>query len=53
MIHKPLKGGFDEILAAVAMGSGNGKSAANELLQRPAKPLQPPNLAAYDKDAKK
>jgi hypothetical protein len=40
-MHKPLKGGFNEILAAVAMGSGPGKNAAKELQEHPAKlPLQ-------------
>ena len=30
-MHKPLKGDFNEILAAVAMGSGKGKRAALKL----------------------
>ncbi len=30
-MHKPLKGGFNEILGAVALGSGRGKRAAMKL----------------------
>jgi len=30
-IHPPLKGGVNSILAAVAMGSGKGKQAAQAL----------------------
>jgi hypothetical protein len=30
-IHKPLKGGFNTILGAVAMGSGVGKRTAKKL----------------------
>jgi hypothetical protein len=37
-MHKPLKGGFNEILAAVAMGRNSGKKAAKELQATPAKP---------------
>jgi hypothetical protein len=33
-IHKPIKGDFNNILAAVAMGSGKGKRAASELRAR-------------------
>ena len=28
-LHKPLKGGFNEILGAVAIGKGKAKRAAN------------------------
>ncbi|MGA2540965.1 MAG: hypothetical protein ABSG78_05320 [Verrucomicrobiota bacterium] len=51
-MHKPLKGGFNEILAAVAMGSGAGKRAALKLQRNPVKPplltekvgaVKPPN----------
>jgi hypothetical protein len=35
-IHKPIKGAFNNILAAVAMGSGKGKRAATELQTRSA-----------------
>ena len=37
-IHKPLKGGFVNILAAVAMGSGNGKRVAKQLQRKASKP---------------
>jgi len=30
-MHKPIKGAFNNVLAAVAMGSGRGKRAAVEL----------------------
>ena len=30
-VHKPLKGGFEAILAAVATGSGAGKRTARKL----------------------
>jgi hypothetical protein len=33
-IHKPIKGGFNQILGAVAMGSGKGKRAAIQLQAR-------------------
>jgi len=33
-IHKPIKGGFNQILGAVAMGSGRGKQSAIELQRR-------------------
>jgi len=33
-IHKPIKGAFNDILAAVGMGSGKGKQAANKLQKR-------------------
>jgi hypothetical protein len=33
-MHKPLKGTFNEILAAVTMGTGKGKKAAKELAQQ-------------------
>jgi len=43
-IHQPIKGNFDNILAAVAMGGGKGKAAAHMLQVRkeaiiPPKPL--------------
>jgi hypothetical protein len=38
--HKPLKGAFNEILAAVAMGRGRGKKAAKELQTERGKPPQ-------------
>ena len=37
-MHKPLKGGFNEILAAALMGNGEGKKAAIELQRKPVKP---------------
>ena len=40
-IHKPLKGSFNEVLAAVGMGSGPGKRAAKELQAAPGKLPQP------------
>jgi hypothetical protein len=33
-IHKPLKGGFNEILDAVAIGSGKGKQTAKTLVEQ-------------------
>jgi hypothetical protein len=49
-MHKPLKAGFNEVLAAVGMGSGAGKRAAKELQAAPAKlPQQEPvELQARD-----
>jgi hypothetical protein len=35
-MHEPLKGGFNQILSAVAMGSGKGKSAAQALARKKA-----------------
>jgi hypothetical protein len=37
-MHEPLKGGFNGILSAVAMGSGKGKSAAMALARKKASP---------------
>ena len=34
-MHKPIKGNFNEILAAALMGSGKGKRAAIELQRNP------------------
>jgi hypothetical protein len=34
-LHKPLAGGFNEILAAVAMGKGKGKQIAQALQKAP------------------
>jgi hypothetical protein len=45
-MHRPLKGGFNEILGAVAMGSGKGKKAAKKLADdvvRASEPLQARN----------
>jgi hypothetical protein len=51
--HKPLKGGFNEILAAVAMGSGRGKRVAHELQRKPPKQSQPEsNINPGDADKK-
>jgi hypothetical protein len=36
-MHKQLKGAFNEILGAVAMGSGKGKQAAIKLQRRKGK----------------
>jgi hypothetical protein len=36
-MHKPIKGTFNNILGAVAMGSGKGKKTALELQQIPVK----------------
>jgi hypothetical protein len=35
--HKPLKAGFNDILAAVALSRSRAKRAANELLHKPSK----------------
>ena len=40
-IHKPIKGAFNQILGAVAMGEGKGKAAARKLAQ--AKQANPPS----------
>ena len=32
-MHKPLKGGFNNILAAVAMGKGTAKQAAKKAME--------------------
>ncbi len=50
-MHKPLKGDFNEILAAVGMGSGSGKKAAKELQASPAKLPQPASTELQAKDA--
>jgi hypothetical protein len=39
-MHKPLLGGFNEILSAVAMGTGKGKSAAQALVRKKAAPSE-------------
>jgi len=39
-IHPPLKGGFNNILASIAIGSGKGKAAAQRLAAH--KPAQKP-----------
>jgi hypothetical protein len=42
-IHPPLKGNFNNILAAVAAGKGKGKVAAEKANRSlPVKPAQPP-----------
>lgn len=41
-LHKPLKGGFNEILGAVAMGKGNAKRAANKAANAQLKPPKNP-----------
>jgi hypothetical protein len=33
-MHQPIKGDFGSILAAIAMGNGNGKKAAQSLRER-------------------
>jgi hypothetical protein len=35
-MHKPIKGDFNTVLAAVAMGSGKGKRAATKLAKKKA-----------------
>jgi hypothetical protein len=35
-MHKPIKGDFNTVLAAVAMGSGKGKRAAAKLAKKKA-----------------
>jgi hypothetical protein len=40
-MHKPLKGEFNEILAAVAMGSGNAKRAALKVQRQKTGTLTP------------
>jgi hypothetical protein len=37
-MHPPLVGGFNEILAVVAMGKGKGKQAVKDLQHAPKKP---------------
>jgi hypothetical protein len=39
-IHKPIKGGFNNILASVAAGTGKGKKAVNKLARYPIKASQ-------------
>ncbi len=39
-MHKPIKGAFNAILTAVAMGSGKGKRAAKKLAQTPVSAIQ-------------
>ena len=34
-MHKPIAGGFGNILAAIAVGSGKGKKAALKLKKKP------------------
>jgi hypothetical protein len=51
-MHKPLKGGFNEILATVAMGGGAGKQAAKELQTTPAKSPQAESTELQARDAK-
>jgi hypothetical protein len=41
-MHKPLKGNFNDILGAVAMGGGKGKKKAIELQAAKAKPTDNP-----------
>jgi hypothetical protein len=41
-IIPPIKGSFNNILKAVAMGSGKGKRAAISLSKKPAEPPQSP-----------
>jgi hypothetical protein len=43
-IHPPIKGDFNSVLGAVAMGSGKGKKAAVELHANRSKPLPQPPL---------
>jgi hypothetical protein len=40
-MHKPLKGDFNQILAAVAMGSGNAKRAALKAQRQKTGALKP------------
>jgi hypothetical protein len=35
-MHEPLKGGFNQILSAVALGTGKGKRAAEALASKKA-----------------
>jgi len=49
-MHKPLKGGFDEILGAVALGKGKAKRAA--LKTAKAKLSVAPTSAQIVQDAK-
>ena len=41
-IHKPIKGGFNNILASVATGTGKGKKAAERLARQPIQASEPP-----------
>jgi len=45
-MHKPLKGGFNEILGAVAMGSGTGKRVALKLAREKTGALKKPSIPA-------
>ena len=40
-IHKPIKGAFNNILAAVALGGGKGKKAATKLEQEKKSKVHP------------
>ncbi len=40
-IHKPLKASFNNILAAVALGTGNAKRAAKNMANEAVKASQP------------
>jgi hypothetical protein len=40
-IIPPVKGSFNNILRAVAMGSGKGKQASKELARNPIRPTPP------------
>ena len=41
-IHKPIKGGFNNILASIAHGTGKAKQAANKRTTQTAKAEQTP-----------
>jgi hypothetical protein len=42
-IHKPIKGGFNNILASVALGNAAGKKTAEKLARHPIKAKEPPD----------
>ena len=49
-MHKPLKGGFNNILASVAMGKGTAKRAARKaMFERPSVKASEPKLPSNEK----
>lgn len=53
-MHRPIKGSFNEILAAALMGGGRGKRAAIELQRNPIqRPVHGEKVPAVQAPAKK
>jgi hypothetical protein len=48
-MHKPLKGDFNEILAAVALGKGSAKRAASKARREQTERLKPTKPGAHGK----